>query len=122
MPPMRATPTAPAYVTPPCQQRKHVLVLIVDAQPANIAFLRLLLDYSGYEVLTARNAAEALQSAWRAEPQVIISDVHMPEESGLVLMERVRRDPRLRDVPFILVSASAQRPQEMERAAMLGGA
>src|SRR5438045_3406837 len=57
-PPQRETSAAPAYVKPPAQQRKNVRVLIVDDQPANIEFLRLLLDYSGYEVLTARNAAE----------------------------------------------------------------
>lgn len=57
-------------------------------------------------VVTAANAADAL--AWLrqgAPPSVVVSDVMMPGMSGLELARQLRRDPRLRDVPVVLLSA-----------------
>jgi signal transduction histidine kinase len=60
-----------------------------------------------YRVLACSNGAEALDAATRHEPDVIITDVMMPEMDGYELLSRVKANPALSDVPVILVTALA---------------
>src|SRR5205085_10311307 len=110
-----AAPTA--YVRPPATKRKNVRILIADNEPANIEVLRLLLDHWGYDVLAAPSGRAALELARRERPDVIISDLHMPDGDGLELLETARADPRLRETPIIFVSATNPRPRAIEKAA-----
>jgi CheY-like chemotaxis protein len=61
--------------------RKHILV--VDDDPQSRVGLRLLLECEGYEVITATNGVEALAAAAAHAPDVVVSDVQMPEMDGL---------------------------------------
>jgi two-component system cell cycle response regulator len=113
---------ATAYVRPPAMERKNVRVLIADNEPANVEILRLLLDHWGFDVLAARSGRAALELARREKPEVIISDLHMPDGDGLELLEVARADPLLRETPIIFVSATNPRPKAIEKAAALGAA
>ena len=58
----------------------------------------------GHEVFEAHNGEEALR--WMADevPDLLITDHHMPEMTGMELLERMRADPRLRDVRSVMLS------------------
>ena len=58
-----------------------------------------------YTVRTAENGRAALELAIELRPQVIVSDVSMPEMGGLELTRRIRADERTRAIPIILVTA-----------------
>ena len=60
-----------------------------------------------YEITAVADGSEALKSALRETPDLILSDVMMPETDGFELLRAVRENPRLREVPVILLSARA---------------
>jgi two-component system cell cycle response regulator len=96
--------------------------LVVDDQEPNVELMRHLLTSLGAEVRTAHNAADALHLARVARPKLVISDLHMPGQTGLELLEAMKADPALRDVPFLLISASAASGDEQKRALAAGAA
>jgi CheY-like chemotaxis protein len=82
------------------------LVLLVDDEEAISSVAGLLLELHGHEVLVAADGAEALRTAGQRPPDVIITDLMMPVMDGLALCNAVQRDPRLRHIPIVLMSAA----------------
>jgi two-component system, cell cycle sensor histidine kinase and response regulator CckA len=80
-------------------------VLVVDDTPDRLELMEILLRQGGYHVFTARDGYEAFEVARRERPLLVISDVAMPNASGIELCRRLRADPELRAVPVLLVSA-----------------
>jgi sigma-B regulation protein RsbU (phosphoserine phosphatase) len=81
------------------------VVLVVDDEASIRDILSFYLKRAGYQVLTAGNGQEALDEMGRSRPDLIISDLRMPEMSGDELCKRVKSDPATRDVYFIILSA-----------------
>jgi signal transduction histidine kinase/CheY-like chemotaxis protein len=76
---------------PPALQGLRVLV--VDDEADTRDMLRAVLEHCNVEVITAGSASEALESLTHLRPDVLISDVGMPEEDGYSLIARVRALP-----------------------------
>lgn len=85
----------------------HGTALIVDDSPENRSLIETILSATGYRVVQAASAEEALQLARRERPDLILSDLHMPGASGLHLLKAVRNDDALRALPFIFLSCTA---------------
>jgi len=82
-------------------------VLIVDDDPGCVEALRDTLQDVGYQVSTARSAMEALRFLEsELRPSVIILDLLMPGMTGEEFLERRQADPRLAEIPVIVVSAT----------------
>jgi signal transduction histidine kinase/DNA-binding response OmpR family regulator len=79
-------------------------ILIVDDTPEHLALVCMLLRHAGFLVLTASNAHEGLQLARRKHPDLVISDVVMPDISGIELCQMIRADADLATTPVLLVS------------------
>jgi signal transduction histidine kinase len=62
---------------------------------------------SGYDVTAVTNGMEALQAARETAPDIILSDVMMPELDGFALLKELRADENLRELPVIMLSARA---------------
>jgi len=67
-------------------------------------FLCNLLGNCGYEPIDARDKTEGMQKAKRENPALIILDVMMPKESGIILYRELKEDEDLKKVPVIMVS------------------
>ncbi len=80
------------------------VVLVADDDPAVTWFLAGVLRAAGAEVLSAHDGETALGMAYRASPDLVISDVLMPKLDGFALCRALKRDVALRDVPVILLS------------------
>src|SRR3954463_9875854 len=80
-------------------------ILVVDDDPINRRLLARALDALGHAVLTAANGREALAVIRDDEPDVVLLDIVMPEMDGVAVLEHIKADPALRDVPVIMVSA-----------------
>ena len=80
----------PAPATPVLTGLK---VLVVDDEPDARELVQTILGHAGAEVLVATSAAEALQILEAAAPDVLLSDLEMPEQSGYALIRRVRQLP-----------------------------
>ena len=76
-------------------------ILVVDDERQIIRMLRASLQSSGYEVLTANNGVEGLEKFGSGRPDLIITDLAMPEMNGLELTQAVRRLDR---TPIIVLS------------------
>ena len=80
-------------------------VLVVDDDDAILVLVELALRSAGYDVVTASSGGEALERAADVTPDLVISDVRMPDGDGLALVQRLRELPRGHAVPFIFLTA-----------------
>ncbi len=80
------------------------VILIVDDEPDLLDITASILEMEGYSVSKALDVPHALQMLETITPDIIISDVTMPEFSGFDFFSRVRQNPRLQNTPFIFVS------------------
>jgi signal transduction histidine kinase len=90
-------------------------VLIAEDSPTQLQHLARILESEGFEVASAVNGRVALQLARQDRPRLVISDVMMPEMGGYELCAELKNDPRLADVPVILVTSLTD-PQDVIRA------
>jgi PAS domain S-box-containing protein len=81
------------------------LVLAVNDEPQVLELLTVLLEREGYRVATAGDGRRALELALSLEPDIVISDVVMPEMDGLEFCRRLKQDPRTNALPVLLASA-----------------
>ncbi len=95
-------------------------ILVVDDREENIDYLGALLRSHGHTVAAARNGAEALTMARAAIPDLIVSDLLMPVMDGYTLLRYWQADPELRDVPFVVYTATYTRREDEELALNLG--
>lgn len=91
---------------------KQAVILIVDNTQTNIDLVRSVLEPSGFEVFTAMSARDGLDVARRLRPDLILSDVHMGVEDGYSFMRMVQKDPMLRPIPFVFLTASVWSTRE----------
>jgi len=81
-------------------------ILVVDDDDSTVELLAQLLELEGYTVLTASNGKEALESASRTVPGLIVTDQMMPVMTGAELFRALKSSPRLRQVPVILITSA----------------
>lgn len=92
---------------PPSSANASVEILIVDDSRTQAEMLRYLLETHGYRVRAAGNGQQALQLAWERLPDLIISDIVMPEMDGYAMCQAIKQDAALREIPVILLTTLA---------------
>jgi DNA-binding response OmpR family regulator len=93
-------------------------VLLVDDDPELLESVRLALVMRGYEVLTARDGAEALARVERDRPDLMVLDLVMPRRSGLTVLDRMHRTA-MRSTPIIMMTATDE-PRHRDAAKLRG--
>ncbi len=88
----------------PLQAPNGKRILIVDDEPSIVRLLKVNLERQGFTVETAENGVQALTQALADYPDLLITDIMMPEMDGLELVEHVRGHPALRDLPIVLLT------------------
>jgi len=84
-------------------------VLVVDDYEPNLDGLRRLLERQGYVVLTASNGHDALEIVAREKPDLVLTDVVMPEISGVDVCAAIKGSHETCLTPVVLISASHER-------------
>ncbi len=97
----------------PTARTRGARVLIADDNADMRSYLSRLLG-ERWEVATAANGDAALQSIRRHKPDLVLTDVMMPELDGFGLLRELRADPQLRSLPVILLSARAGEDARVE--------
>lgn len=95
-------------------------ILVVDNVPANLELAQSIFEPSGFRVMLADNVSIAIAMAKATRPDVVLSDVNMPEGTGFELARRMKADPELRSVPVMLISATLPRDVSPEAARSAG--
>ena len=80
-------------------------ILIVDDVPTNIKLLYEFLQQSNYKVSIAKNAKSVFKKLEKIVPDLILLDVMMPGMDGFKVCERLKRNPKTRDIPVIFMTA-----------------
>ena len=80
-------------------------ILVVDDDRVNRTLLTRALERLGHTVTTAENGVEALQRLGDGAPDVVLLDVVMPELDGMSVLEQMKGDVALREIPVIMISA-----------------
>jgi two-component system, OmpR family, alkaline phosphatase synthesis response regulator PhoP len=74
-------------------------ILVADDESHILHVVSLKLKNAGYRVLTARDGQEALEMAQQEKPDLLITDYHMPQLSGIELCRRLKQDPATSSIP-----------------------
>lgn len=82
-------------------------VLLIDDEPIYYKMITHALKPHGYEVGFARTGMDGLQTVPSFKPDVIITDVRLPDLSGYEVAQRLRRDPRFENIPLIFLTSQA---------------
>ena len=85
------------------------LILIIEDENSIRLNLQEFLELVNFSVITAVNGRIGLHLAKNRSPDLIICDILMPELSGYEVLTELRRDPKLADIPFIFLTAKAER-------------
>jgi CheY-like chemotaxis protein len=82
-------------------------VLLVEDDPDLLRFADVTLRLGGYRVVTATDGLSALSAARKASPAMMLLDLRLPGLDGWQVLELMGQDPVLRDLPVIVVTATA---------------
>lgn len=88
-------------------------LLVVDDEPDLLRAIALTLRVEGYEVITARNGAEAIVRVAESVPDLVVSDIRMPEVNGHTLVRYLRDSPRTNLIPVIFLTAKDTTPDRV---------
>ena|SRR5215216_4683866 len=80
-------------------------VLVIEDNRDILDAVRLLLEQEGFEVITAEDCSKALDYLAQQSPDLILTDLMMPEMTGLELIHRLRRVSNFDRIPIIAMSA-----------------
>ncbi|HUB08845.1 MAG TPA: hybrid sensor histidine kinase/response regulator, partial [Myxococcales bacterium] len=87
-------------------ERGNGVILLVEDDADCRAALQLVLQNEGYPVEVAAGGREALAALGRARPALVLLDLHMPDLDGRLLLKRIRKEDRLRDLPVFVISGA----------------
>ena len=96
-------------------------ILVADDESHILHVVSLKLRNAGFRVLTARDGQEALDLATAQHPDLLITDYHMPQLSGLELCHRLKNNPATKDIPAIMLTARGYHlePHDTEESGIL---
>jgi len=89
-------------------------ILFVEDEAPIRDMVRFALSRAGMEMLEAADTAQAESLLRMRRPDLILLDWMLPEESGIELLRRLRRDPERRDLPVIMLTAMAGEEQKVK--------
>src|SRR5437868_10134721 len=96
-------------------------ILVADDETHILHVVSLKLRNAGYRVLTARDGQEAFEIALAEKPDLLITDYHMPQLSGLELCQKLKQDPATCLIPAIMLTARGYHlePHDTEQSGIL---
>ncbi len=94
-------------------------ILIVEDEEFLVMALKDNLEGEGYVVDVAQNGEEALLRINKERPSLILLDLLMPKRDGYYVLEKVKQDPKLKDIPVIVLSNFGN-DTEIKRAIQMG--
>ncbi|MDX1294622.1 MAG: response regulator [Sulfurimonadaceae bacterium] len=99
---------------------KMTKVLLLDDDENARVLQSTILESDGYEVITAVNGKEGLERLEEVVPDIIISDILMPEMDGFEFGMQVKRDDRFKEIPFVFYSAQYTDEQDQALVEQIG--
>lgn len=89
-------------------------ILAVDDSSTVLASIRLALERRGYELFAFQRPDEALRQLDAKKPDLVITDLNMPEMDGIAFISRVRANPVCRFTPIVMLTTESQQRKKEE--------
>ena len=94
-------------------------ILFVDDEADLVSTVECRLKWADFDVVTASNGKEGLDKAVTEKPNLILLDTAMPVMNGYEMLERLRKNPQLKDIPVIMLTAMCE-AQDIAKASSYG--
>jgi CheY-like chemotaxis protein len=82
-----------------------IRILVVEDEPDSREFLATLLKLEGYKVITASDGLEGIKKVEADHPDIILSDICMPNMDGIDMVKALRKSPEHKRIPIVMLSA-----------------
>jgi CheY-like chemotaxis protein len=83
-------------------------ILFVDDDPMTLETLRRSVEIFGHQAIQASSGVQALQVAIDQTPDLIMTDLRLPDMNGLSLVKNLKKDPATASIPVVMLSASVE--------------
>ena len=94
-------------------------ILIADDKLEVVELLRATLEGEDYRIISASDGKEALEKIGKEKPDLVLLDIVMPKMDGFEVLSEVKRDPKTKEIPVIMLTAKGQKGDE-EKGRRLG--
>lgn len=95
-------------------------ILLIEDDQLMIKLYKTKFDLEGYELNIAKSGPKGLKSASSDPPDVILLDIVMPRMNGYEILRRLKRDPKTKNIPVLILSALSGEAGEVQKAKQLG--
>lgn len=83
-------------------------ILFIDDDPLTLQTLKKSVELFGHQAILANSGAEALSLATEHSPDLVLTDMSLPDMDGLALIQRFMQEQGLKDIPIVMLSASPE--------------
>lgn len=95
-------------------------ILVVDDDPDIVTAIESALSDTGADILTASDGASAVELAEKKSPDLVILDIMLPQKSGFLVLERLRKGKTREDKPHVIMITGNQGKRHKQYAQSLG--
>ncbi len=111
--PAPAPEGSPAQL-PPSKPR----VLMADDQTELLYLMKEMVEYSGFDVITATDGVEAMKAVFETHPDIIVLDYNMPRKNGLEVAQDLKNNPLFAHIPIMIVTAFGEKHAKLKGLSM----
>ena len=79
-------------------------VLLIEDEVLILRMYEKIFAYEGFEVITAEEGNEGIEKAKAERPSIILLDIMMPKMDGLKVLELIKQEPELKDIPVVMLT------------------
>jgi two-component system alkaline phosphatase synthesis response regulator PhoP len=95
-------------------------VLVVDDEPEIVKMVQKIMEARGHKVTVARDGVEALETARRERPDVMILDLNLPKLDGFEVCKQLKTDEATKGIPIVMLTAAYVSVQDADRGVGVG--
>lgn len=86
-------------------EKEKRTILVVDDELDMRVYISTVLETSGYRVIVTKNGREGVEKTLEIKPDLIVLDVMMPGEGGVLMYRTLKTDPKMQEIPVVMLSA-----------------
>ncbi len=84
-------------------------VLYIEDNTDNMTLVKRVLEIEGYEVISAETGKEGLSKAFSNNPDIIITDINLPDIDGYEITDKLKRDQETSHIPIVAMTANVMK-------------
>jgi diguanylate cyclase (GGDEF)-like protein len=100
------------------QKAARPKVLFADDQTELLLLMKEMIEYAGFEVITATDGVEAMRAVFETNPDIIVLDYNMPRKNGLEVAQDLKNNPLFAHIPIIIVTAFGEKHAKLKGLSM----